>query len=62
MASIQDINEAVTTAKENGCESLLLFHCISAYPAPIEQANLNNIIYLRNNYYHSELKSLFPHH
>ncbi len=50
MASITEIHEAVTTAFENGCDNLLLFHCISAYPAPVEQANLNNLIYLKNEF------------
>ena len=50
MASIKEITEAVTAAKDNGCENLLLFHCISAYPAPIEQANLKNLIYLREKF------------
>lgn len=50
MASINEITEAVTAAKDNGCENLLLFHCISAYPAPIEQANLKNLIYLREKF------------
>ena len=50
MASIQEIHEAVSTAMENGCENLLLFHCISAYPAPVEQSNLRNLIYLRDEF------------
>ncbi len=50
MATNQEISDAVITAKENGCENLLLFHCISAYPAPIEQANLKNITYLRKEF------------
>ena len=50
MASIQEIGDAVETAKVNGCNSLLLFHCISSYPAPIDQANLNQITYLQNHF------------
>ena len=50
MASIEEISEAVSTARTYGCEELLLFHCISAYPAKLEQANLKNLIYLREQF------------
>lgn len=40
MCSEEEIEEAVTAAKEAGCKDLILLHCISSYPAPMEQANL----------------------
>jgi len=43
IASLDEIGEAVATARDNGCNDLILLHCTSAYPAPIEQANLRNI-------------------
>ena len=43
MANLEEISEAVETAKENGCQDLVLLHCISAYPAPPEQSNLRTI-------------------
>jgi len=43
MANLEEISEAVDTAKENGCEDLILLHCISSYPAPIEDSNLRTI-------------------
>lgn len=43
MASEAEIDEAVTTAREAGCRDLLLLHCISSYPAPIDQVNLRQI-------------------
>ena len=43
MASEREIAEAVATARASGCNDLLLLHCISSYPAPIDQANLRHI-------------------
>src|SRR5438876_1857988 len=31
-----EIGEAVRTARENGCDQLVLLHCVSSYPAPDE--------------------------
>tara|TARA_Y100001968_G_C19436524_1_gene760022 strand:- start:1251 stop:2294 length:1044 start_codon:yes stop_codon:yes gene_type:complete len=50
MASMTEIEEAVDTARSSGCEQILLFHCVSAYPTSLDQANLNNIITLKNNF------------
>jgi len=43
MANFEEISDAINTAKENGCTELVVLHCISAYPAPIEQSNLATI-------------------
>ena len=43
MATFDEITETVATARDNGCGDLVLLHCISAYPAPIEQSNLLTI-------------------
>jgi pseudaminic acid synthase len=43
MATESEIEEAVVTARDSGCTELILLHCISSYPAPIEQANLLQI-------------------
>ncbi|TAA40325.1 pseudaminic acid synthase [Corallincola spongiicola] len=43
MANLSEIEEAVTTAKENGCSDIILLHCISGYPVPAEQSHLSTI-------------------
>jgi N-acetylneuraminate synthase len=43
MADLQEISEAVHTARENGAHDLVLLHCVSSYPAPIAQSNLRII-------------------
>jgi len=43
MGDIEEIEEAIITAKENGCEELVVLHCVSGYPAPPAQYNLKTI-------------------
>ncbi len=50
MATIEEIDDAVKAAKDNGCKELLLFHCISSYPTKLEESNLRNITFLRDRY------------
>jgi N-acetylneuraminate synthase len=46
MANLQEIDEAVRTARTNGVDELVLLHCVSCYPAKYEQANLRTIPHL----------------
>lgn len=43
MATLEEIHEAITAARETGCKELALLKCTSAYPAPPEEMNLNTI-------------------
>lgn len=43
IAMIEDIELAVNTIRDEGCEDITLLKCTSAYPAPIEDANLLTI-------------------
>lgn len=43
MATKIEIEEAVNTARENGCNELVVLQCVSGYPAPPEQYNLKTI-------------------
>lgn len=46
MASISELDECVSAARDNGCKDLILLKCTSSYPAPIEDANLRTIPHL----------------
>ncbi len=46
MATLDEIDEAVRTLRENGSGELTLLKCTSAYPAPPEEANLRTIPHL----------------
>jgi N-acetylneuraminate synthase len=43
MASLAEIEEAVTAAREAGATQIALLKCCSAYPAPAEEMNLRTI-------------------
>jgi len=43
MATEQEIKEAVVAARDAGCKELILLHCISSYPTPMDQAHLRQI-------------------
>ena len=51
MASEEEISEAISVAKKEGCNEILLFHCISSYPAPIHDANLLQMLQLKEKYH-----------
>jgi pseudaminic acid synthase len=40
MSSESEIEEAVETVRSAGCKDLILLHCISSYPVPMNQANI----------------------
>jgi pseudaminic acid synthase len=43
MATVEEIEEAVQTAREAGATQIALLKCTSAYPAPAEEMNLRTI-------------------
>ena len=51
MTSLEDLELAYKTLKDNGCPSVAILHCVSAYPAEPEDMNLATI---------QDLKRRFP--
>lgn len=50
MASEAEIDEAVRTARGSGAEDIVLLHCVSSYPAPVEQANVRQLVELARRF------------
>ena len=46
LANMGEIERATNVARDNGCEELILLHCISSYPAPSDQSNLRTMPHL----------------
>jgi len=47
MATIAELDEAVRTAREAGCQNIVLLKCTSNYPASPENSNLKTIPHMR---------------
>lgn len=47
MADYEEVAGAVSLIESTGNKNIIILHCVSVYPAPIEKANLNNIVGLR---------------
>ena len=50
ISSEQEIGDALEVIKSRGVKDILLFHCISSYPAKIEEYNLNMIKTLKKTF------------
>lgn len=50
MASQIEIAEALKIVRNSGCNDIILMHCISSYPAPINEASLKMIQILSNDF------------
>ncbi|MCL5043068.1 MAG: pseudaminic acid synthase [Gammaproteobacteria bacterium] len=50
MADAEEIQEAITAAREGGCKQLAILHCVSGYPAPAEDYNLKTISDMRQRF------------
>lgn len=43
MADAEEIQDAIEAAREGGCKELAVLHCVSGYPAPVEDYNLRTM-------------------
>ncbi|WP_421706223.1 pseudaminic acid synthase [Alloalcanivorax xenomutans] len=50
MADAEEIEEAISAAREGGCKELAILHCVSGYPAPAEDYNLKTIADMRQRF------------
>ena len=50
IASKEDLDLAVTTLRETGCEDIILLKCTTAYPTPLKDMNLSSIPMIRDDY------------
>jgi pseudaminic acid synthase len=50
MASLEEIGDAVRTARDAGCRDIVLLKCVSAYPASPAEANLRSIPDMRERF------------
>jgi N-acetylneuraminate synthase len=50
MANKQEIEEAIATAKEAGCNQLAILHCVSGYPAPAADYNLHTLVDMKQHF------------
>lgn len=50
MADAQEIEEAIGTARDNGCKEVAILHCVSGYPAPAEDYNLKTLADMKSRF------------
>jgi N-acetylneuraminate synthase len=50
MADSEEIEEAILTAQQSGCKQLAILHCVSGYPAPADDYNLNTLTDMRKKF------------
>lgn len=49
-STIGEIDQALSTLQEYGCEDIILLHCVLNYPTPDSNANLAGIKHLKHSY------------
>lgn len=50
MANEQEIHDALDVIKNEGVDDIVLLHCVSGYPTPIDQINLSTIDLLKKTF------------
>lgn len=47
MSDFDEVKKSVEIIESTGNKNIIILHCVSVYPTPVETANLNNILTLR---------------
>ncbi|MCH2140153.1 MAG: pseudaminic acid synthase [Phycisphaerales bacterium] len=50
MSSHDEITEALQAARDGGCRSLVLLHCVSGYPTPVEEISVQSMGVLADSF------------
>ncbi len=50
LATLEEIEKSLSVAREAGTGEIILLHCISGYPTPLEQANLRLMLELQEKF------------
>ena len=50
MTSVDEISEAIETARSGGCDQLAILHCVSGYPASAEDYNLRTLLDMQKRF------------
>ncbi len=50
MSTLEDVREAMAAVSKTGNREVVLLHCVTEYPAPVDQANLKAMITLRDTF------------
>lgn len=50
IATLSEINEAVTCLKDCGVKDITLLHCVSSYPAPVSETRLQSMQFLKDTF------------
>lgn len=51
MSTLEEVEDAVELLQSHGADKLILLHCTSQYPAPIEDVNLRAMLALRDRFH-----------
>ena len=51
MSNVREIDFALKIFKKNNIKksNIFLLHCTSSYPAPVDELNMNSMLYLKKN-------------
>jgi len=50
MASLDEIGDALEVVKKNGINNVVLLHCVSSYPTPLSEVNLEFMRVIKNEF------------